>query len=456
MHAKTRKGTQGEDRRGKRRRGDDRFEPRRCEINGEPYWQVNWSEIEIRDGQQVHVRRRKTFRDYEEAKTAADQARIAAKNSGKNAFTISDRLRVEAQQAEQILKPFEASIIEAAKFYADHLGRIRTSQKVSVAVKEFLKAKKDDHPRPRYLSDLRARLTRFSESFGERPIAGVSAGELNAWLRSLGVKAATRNSYRLRLGVLFSYAIECGWAKENPVRAVKKLKTSTITGILTPEEFARLLEAAASETLPYWLLGGFAGLRRAEIERLEWKDIRFDVAKYRTFNGAIASGDPRAIAKVEKEWRDEALIEVPALKSKTASRRFVQIQDNLAAWLEPYIGRTGKVCPPTLRRLMEIDRLNAGFKPTALGIKQMKQMNIRVDPLMFKDLKKWPSNGLRHSFASYHLAHFKNAALLALELGHTDQDLIFRHYRELVKPDQSAKWWSIRPAAQTNLVAISA
>jgi integrase len=71
-------------------------------------------------------------------------------------------------------------------------------------------------------------------------------------------------------------------------------------------------------------------------------------------------------------------------------------------------------------------------------------------------VKGWQSNALRHSFASYHLAHFKDAAKLALELGHTKQDLLFRHYRELVKPDQAAKYWNIRPATQTNLVAISA
>jgi integrase len=63
---------------------------------------------------------------------------------------------------------------------------------------------------------------------------------------------------------------------------------------------------------------------------------------------------------------------------------------------------------------------------------------------------------LRHGFASYHLAKFEDAAKLALELGHTNQDLLFRHYRELVTSEQAAKYWDIRPAVQTNLVAISA
>jgi integrase len=155
------------------------------------------------------------------------------------------------------------------------------------------------------------------------------------------------------------------------------------------------------------------------------------LAKYRTLTQARASGDKDAIAKAEKEWRSSALIEVPALKSKTASRRFVQIQDNLAACLEPYLDRTGNVCPQNLRKLLEADRTAAA-------------------------LKGWQSNALRHSFASYHLAHFKDAAKLALELGHTKQDLLFRHYRELVKPDQAAKYWNIRPATQTNLIALSA
>jgi integrase len=250
----------------------------------------------------------------------------------------------------------------------------------------------------------------------------------------LAVNPFTRNTFRLRISTLFSYAIERGWATEDPVAYVKKLKATASIGILTPEQFAKVLEAASEETLPYWLLGGFSGLRRAEIERLEWKDIHFDLAKYRALIQAPKGGDKEAIGKADKakeEWRKSALVEVPALKSKTASRRFVQIQDNLAAWLEAYIGRIGNVCPRNLRKLLEADRTAAG-------------------------LKKWPSNALRHSFASYHLAKFHDQAKLAIELGHTDQGLLHRHYRELVKPEHAEKYWNIVPATQMNLMALTA
>jgi hypothetical protein len=50
----------------------------------------------------------------------------------------------------------------------------------------------------------------------------------------------------------------------------------------------------------------------------------------------------------------------------------------------------------------------------------------------------------------------RTEAILALELGHTKQDLLFRHYRELVKPEQAEKYWNIRRKTQTKLMAISA
>ncbi len=314
-----------------KRRGKDRFEPRKTYVNGELFWQVNLPR-EWDKERQAWKQKRRTLRDHEEAKTVAEQARVQWKNSGKNAFAMSDQLRADAFAAVKVLEPFEgATILKAAEFYAKHLKQERTSEKVSVVVKEILAAKEQDNLRPRYLSDLRARLNRFGEIYGERTIAELNAGEINGWLR--GFKPFNRNTFRLRLSALFSYAIERGWASANPVEEVKKVKASATIGILTPEQFAKVLEAANETTLPYWLLGGFAGLRRAEIERLEWQDVHFDLAKYRAFTQAAASGNKEVIAKVEKEWRGSALIEVPALKAKTASRRFVQIQDNLAAWL---------------------------------------------------------------------------------------------------------------------------
>lgn len=146
-------------------------------------------------------------------------------------------------------------------------------------------------------------------------------------------------------------------------------------------------------------MGAFAGLRRAEIERLEWSEIDFD----------------------------GRFIEVKAAKAKTASRRLVTIQENLQAWLAPYRTCTGYVCPPNLQKKLNEDRDQAGLR------------------------SNWPQNALRHSFGSYHLARFNDAARLALEMGNSPA-MIFKHYRELVKPKHALRYWEIAPAAAAKRV----
>jgi integrase len=72
-------------------------------------------------------------------------------------------------------------------------------------------------------------------------------------------------------------------------------------------------------------------------------------------------------------------------------------------------------------------------------------------------ITSWPPNACRHSFASYHLAHFRDPRELALEMGHTRSEVTFRHYRELVKPAQAERFWKIVPAisAESKIAAVA-
>ena len=164
---------------------------------------------------------------------------------------------------------------------------------------------------------------------------------------------------------------------------------------------------ASPEILPYIAIGLFAGLRRAEIERLDWSEIDFD------------SGH----------------IEVTAEKSKSKiANRFVTMQPNLREWLMPLRKLKGSVTPQetfVFRRLFDQAREAAGFD-------------------------EWPENALRHSFASYHVAHFKDAKALALEMGHIDSGMLFNHYRALVKPKDAERYWRIRSVATKKVVALKA
>src|SRR5437868_9213376 len=101
--------------------------------------------------------------------------------------------------------------------------------------------------RPRYLGDLRVRLGRFVNCFGEEMIAAINAREIDEWLRGLGVGAVTRNTFRRRLAVLFSFAKRRGYVTENPIADVERAKErETEVEILSVTETARLRDGADS------------------------------------------------------------------------------------------------------------------------------------------------------------------------------------------------------------------
>lgn len=60
-------------------------------------------------------------------------------------------------------------------------------------------------------------------------------------------------------------------------------------------------------------------------------------------------------------------------------------------------------------------------------------------------LNRWPSDVLRHTFASNHLQHHQNAAMTSLQLGHSGRDVLFDHYRNILEPDQAKTFWELTP-----------
>jgi integrase len=318
----------------------------------------------------------------------------------------NQRLIGETDGAKQ-LAAFGKTIADAIEFYLPYLQASNRTCTFRELVTELLPAKAADSASAPYLTDLRCRLGQFASSFGDRPVCEIRTDEIDDWLRGLNVSAVSRNNSRRTLHSTFSFALARNYCFENPVTKTARAKErSGNIGILTVAQAARLLENATPDVLPYLAIGLFAGLRRAEIERLDWGKIDFE----------------------------SGLIEVTAQKSKTAQRRLVTMQPNLREWLLPLRKHKGNVTPSNcFRELFEQAREAAG-------------------------IAEWPDNALRHSFASYHLAHFKNAASTALELGHHDSRITFAHYRELVRPKDAEKYWNLQPTADASskVVSISA
>ena len=326
-------------------------------------------------------------------------------NQGREGVTFSSALRVMAQRGHEQLLPYGKTLQDAVDFFLKHLEATARSVPVPTAITELIENRRLSGASVRYCNDLRLRLGRFGRDVPGRNLAEITTAEIDDWLSRLGVAPVTRNTFRRDLRTLFSFGASRRYCSDNPV--IQSRKAREIDGdvrVMTVEQVKRLLASAVPEMIPFWTIGLFSGLRRAEIERLDWAQIDLE----------------------------DKVIEVKARHSKTAARRLVSIQPNLAAWLRPHRRRAGTVCPENLRKLLDGDRVRAGL------------------------LEGWPQNGSRHSFGSYHLAHFNDAAALALQMGNSP-DVIFKHYRQLVKPKDAAAYWQIAPhVANAGAVAQSA
>ena len=350
---------------------------------------------------------RKFFAARAQAEAYAHLRRVDLANHGVKGAALSQGQRAEYLDCVGKLAPFGVGLREAVDMLLPSLAARRQTVQVGQAVKTLLDVQTKDGASRRHLEDLRSRLGQFSRAFDGRTLASFTASEIDAWLRSLRVVNLTRNNFRRVVSGLFAFGLQKGWCAENPVAKLGKAKVAAgKIGILTPEQTACLLEAAPADTVAPLAIAAFCGLRRAELERLDWREVH------------TAKG----------------LLEVAAAKAKTARRRFIPIRENLAAWLTSYARPAGPVCPTNWRVRFDEARERAGLAGEA-----------------------WPDNGLRHSFASYHAAHFQDAGKLAAEMGHSTPGVVYQHYRELVEPAEAARYWSILPPARpANIVPMQA
>jgi integrase len=372
---------------------------------------------------------RKTFAKYELATIEADKVHAAlcagelkvvelkgedclsylrAKEAIKETGMPLEMVAIRYADAHRLLGG--ASLTEAVEFFLKHHPNNLPKKTVPVVVEELLNAKDADGMSDVYLKDLRLRLERFAKKF-PRGIALITTAEVEDFLRDLKKPATrgkdnkpvmksltgrSRNNYRRAIGTLFYFAETRGYLPKGNGRieavAVAREEDGDID-IFTPAELEQLFKTAwdKPELIPFLAIAAFAGLRHAEITRLEWPEIRLD----------------------------DGFIEVKARKAKTASRRLVPITPNLRAWLEP-------------------------LKQVSGHVVHHENMPNQIQWLAYHSKVSWKHNALRHSFISYRLAQVQNTAQVALEAGNSPQ-MVFQHYRELVRPADAEKWFAITP-----------
>jgi len=315
-----------------------------------------------------------------------------------------DAAAIDYAEARKILK--NNSLLDAARFYMKHHGHGITGKSVFEALEAFLESKKKAQRSAVYLKDIRLRVGTFAKAFSCE-VRQLSAQDVADWLEALDVTPRSINNTALLLRTFFGFCQTRQWLSKDVdlmERVTKQNDAPKDIEIFTPAELRKLLHAATPRLATAIAIQAFAGVRTAELMRMTWEDIE----------------------------RRKGHIEVTASKAKTASRRLILIQENLAAWLRLKKKEGDNVWPVIESEFYE----QLGKLAAKVGV-------------------TWKKNALRHSFISYSVAVSKNVAATSLEAGNSPK-IIFQNYRELVTEKEAREWFGIMPSKNAkNIIAMA-
>jgi len=387
----------------------------RVEKDGQNFFRVLYRE---------QGKRKQAWRStYEAAKRAADDAIEATLTGDASALKLNAADRHTYLRAVEYLAPLNIPLDHAARDYAemiilmagkatpleacrDWLKRhaVKLPEITVTAAVELMKTQAETDGK----SDLRLKqlanvLDRFAENFNQE-VSTLTPKMISDYLTALELAERTRRNHRDVIGFFNRWLVLRGYLAKGTdwLEGVQNYTARKLGQISTysADEMQRLIAAADERILPMIVIGGFAGLRHAEIARLEWQDIDLE----------------------------EGFIEVKAENAKTDTRRIVPLKPNLKAFLLPLAKKSGKVVSlvNTTKQLLK----------TAADTADEKN---EVEAL------EWKHNALRHTYISARVAESGDVPRVADEAGNSPQ-IIRTNYLKRMRPAAAAEWFAIAPS----------
>lgn len=359
-------------------------------------------------------KRKRVWRsDLDKAKASAREACIKVANGQQSVLELGNSDRFAYVRAVESLATIHVQLDIAAREYAEAVQILGGKASLIEACRDWVRrnavsikqitmgeaAKLFKAENETEKSNLRRKalswtMGHLEDAFGSVRVDTITPDQISRHLDGMDLADRTKKNHRDSIGFFNRWLILRGYLAKGTdwlehVQDYSKANTGEIE-IYTPDEVQKLLSAGNGMSA-FIAIGAFAGLRHAEIARLDWSAI-----------------------DLKDGW-----ITVPKAISKNGVRRLVPVRDNLKKWLHPIAKPSGKVVPyeNTSKQLLKL----AG----QAGV-------------------TWKHNALRHSYISYRVAECADIARVADEADNSPQ-VIKTNYLRRVKPEQGQEWFSIAP-----------
>lgn len=373
---------------------------------------IVWLESRKRWQLTTHSNGKRTRSFYSEKAEAEKQWRAhcrRAKRFGTVADQYSPEEHWEFVEAKRIVP--EVDLRDVASFYRHHHPEGAEMKTVSEAAEEFIAEKKTRKLSKRHFDALSKHVERFALTHGERQIRSITRNEVAEWLKAIPHDARTVSNHRVSLTNFFNWCRRWKLVQESPTEEINEMDLPTITpkptGVLAVDQVAAMMEYLdlhEPKYAPWHALQIFAGIRRAEVGRMEWEWIDL---KARTITLPGWTEDGQRIVKTGDDWVLHGL------------------PKNLWKWLSKHRGE-GRIAVP--------------------GNDTAERLRKDVFPKLKPSIPTWPQNALRHTFCTMMMSFYGDAAKVANWSRHTNAKQLYKSYvAKLVSKADAKRFLGIEP-----------
>lgn len=377
------------------------------------------------------------------AEAEAERTRLSKEGgeAGPEGDRLSPRERIVFAELRDRLAAVGATMEEAVAFFLEHGRAPLRPMRMRDLMEAAIDAKDREGKSAKYLTALRCSVGQLCrwQQMGDLWAHEVARDRLEEWVEGNGWSAKTRRNYLIDVRTVFEWGKREGVVRRNPTDGMTLPAGTTDgeVGVLAVSDVRRLIAAAMPRSQR-----SEGGGQRSEDGALT-SDLRLPtsgVLLWYVVLGVFAGLRPEreiGLCRMGDVNLEEGTVVVRAGSAKSRSRRVVDLSPGAVNLLK--LGRPALVlywreegveaketelgvCPRNLRKRVEALRIRAGFGPD----------------------RPWIADGMRHSFASYHLALHQNENLLKAQMGHSvGSEVLWQHYRARVTRREAEAFWRI-------------
>ena len=380
-----------------------KFKPVRNSDTGK--WRINIPEKYSETGK----RQRLEFSTKALATLEANRRLAGINLNGTNVVPIAAERAAEANNCYELLNNYNVTLTQVVNEWINQKKEQFESITLDQAFLNIIDLKKKEKKADSTIKDYQLTHRVIPKKLLQKKLCDITVKLCAKNLDKITKSSAMYNKHRKNLVTVFNEAQRDGYTKENPVQKTRKRNTGPKkVEVCTVEDIKNIFAACVdyrgqffnarncSDCKIAFAFAAFAGIRpseQGELGRLTWEDVCLENRNIR----------------------------IPAAKSKTRTLRNVYIEDNLLAFINtvPEKLRHGRIVPGAWHT-------KKSQVMSAVGLKG------KVDIL-------------RHSYGSFHLAHYGDINALGLNMGHAHMSTYFDHYHNARTTKEAIAYWAIYP-----------